>query len=195
MSLITPHLYLGNARNAQDINFLKSKKISFIINCAKELPNYFPNTSLQYLRLDLNDLPTQPIDQALTTSSDVILNNINKGVVTFVHCAAGISRSSSVVIYAIMKLHDWPFETSYRFVKEMHPNTHPNPGFVDQLIKMQQGGQHETEIITEEPGVYGVENTVQSEEVTSLTLDNEHPRPSYARSAKNTYSKIFSGSV
>jgi protein-tyrosine phosphatase len=219
MSLITPHLYLGDANDAQNVNFLKSRKISLIVNCAKEIPNYFeksnpPPPPFKYLRLDLNDVPTQPIDGALKVSSGAILNNISKGLSTFVHCRAGISRSSSVVIYTIMRLHDWPFETAYRFVKDMHPKTHPNPGFVDQLIKLQDGSTqnrvidrkesktldegHETAIFVDDPnmpGVYGVvDSQNSSEQVTSLTLDNENPRPAYARGVKNTYAKIFSGS-
>lgn len=222
MSLVTPHLYIGDINNAKDGAFLSSKKITLIINCAKEIPNFFEgNKGIKYMRLDLNDVPNQPIEDALRTSSDAILNNIKKGFVTFVHCAAGISRSASVVIYTIMQLHNWGFETSYRFVKNMRPVIHPNPGFVEQMIKMQSGkhhsidlsgsvesgeDMHETPVHTEEGNVYGVVNTKEYEHagsqpskdaITSLTLDNEHARPSYVRNikgAKGTYTKIFSGS-
>ena len=211
MSLITPHLYLGNASNANDHAFLASKKISLIINCAKEIPNFFEKEKhIKYIRLELNDVPNQSLDKALHIASDAILNNIKKGLTTFVHCAAGISRSASVVIYTIMRMHNWSFEKSYRFVKDMHPNTHPNPGFVEQLIKTQSGKHnsidlkssesgeetHETRVLTDGPNIaYGaIHPEKPAEPTTSLTLDNDHVRPAYVRNAKGTYAKIFSGS-
>ena len=199
MSLITPRIYLGDANNAKDANFLQSKKIMLIINCAKEIPNYFPN-AVKYIRLDLNDVPEQPITDALKHASDAILHAIDHKVTTFVHCAAGISRSSSVVIFTLMRLYDWDFQKAYSFVKNMHPRTHPNPGFVKQLNSLQNSLQKqeiesqdsiliETSIDEEPNELYGVKQSAEKTD-TSLTLDNNHARPTYARSPKNPYAKI-----
>lgn len=132
MSLITPHLFLGNARQARDKKFLLSKNIKFVVNCAIEVPNFHPNT-FRYLRLDLKDIPTQSISDALIKSSKIITDEINNGSNVFVHCAAGISRSSSTVIYAIMQLYGWNFQQAIEYTKTMHPNTNPNPGFIKAL--------------------------------------------------------------
>lgn len=211
MSIVTPRIYLGDANNANDANFLKSRRVSLIVNCAKEIPNYFESAnSPQYINLELNDVPTQPIEKALKYASDAILDAISKKRTVFVHCAAGISRSSSIVIYTIMKLYQWSFEKSYRFVKNMRPQIRPNPGFVDQLIKMSQSPNDpitqsqnlsnaqfenvytETDVDMGDSTMYGVVTTeTHPQSTTSLTLDNDHARPDYARPPKNSYAKIF----
>jgi protein-tyrosine phosphatase len=137
MSLITPYLYLGDMYDAQNLTFLHLKKINLIVNCAKELPNYFESTGeFEYINLNLDDIPSQKIQNILEPISNKIIETMKNGKVVFVHCAAGISRSSSVVIYTLMKLHHWGLEKSYNFVKSLHSRTNPNSGFMKQLNEM-----------------------------------------------------------
>jgi protein-tyrosine phosphatase len=136
MSLITPHLYLGDANNASDIDFLRKKRVSLIINCAMEIKNVFPK-EFNYIRMEWDDVPGQKIQADLQKVSDIIINRMKKGEVVFVHCAMGISRSSSVVIYTLMKFHKWTYEKAFKYVRDMHPRTNPNVGFIEQMVKMQ----------------------------------------------------------
>ena len=133
MSRITPLLYLGGAKEAQDLGFLRSKKIRTIINAAMEIPNYFPG-DFEYIRLDLDDTPNQDLSRVLDTMAHKIIYNMKENKATYVHCAAGISRSSSVVIYTLMKLHNWNFDKTLKFVRHLHARTNPNYGFVEQLV-------------------------------------------------------------
>jgi len=132
MSLITPLLYLGSAQDAQNFNFLKRINCSLIVNCAVEIDNYFP-AHFEYVRLDLDDHPQQELSQILNPIANRINQAMNQHRIVFVHCAMGISRSSTIVIFTLMKRHNWTFEQAFTFVKDMHPNTNPNPGFVQQL--------------------------------------------------------------
>src|SRR5215469_1004888 len=108
MSLITPQLYIGDISNAQDINFLRSKHIKLIVNCAKEIPDFFPQ-NFTYMRLDWDDDPNQPIIKDVEFAANNIIAAMKEHMNVFVHCAAGVSRSSSTVIYTLMKLHKWPY--------------------------------------------------------------------------------------
>lgn len=144
MSRITPFLYIGNAQNAQDPIFLKSINASLIVNCAKEVPNFFPK-NVEYIRLELDDSPKQDIGPILDPISADIIHCMRNKKVVFVHCAAGISRSSSVIIYTIMKLHNWDYEKAFNFVKDLHPNTSPNAGFVEQLTHHKNGKNNRNE--------------------------------------------------
>ena len=215
MSIITPRLYLGDINNAKDSKFLQSKNIALIVNSAKEIPDFFEKIAgaPKYIRLNLNDVPEQHITDALKYASDAILHAIDHKANVFVHCAAGVSRSSSVVIYTIMRLYDWSFEKAYNFVKSMHPRTNPNSGFMKQLktldsktLNTQQENPVvmpnnpltkgeindskiiETSIDIEDPSMYGVDNTTKHQ--TSLTLDNDYARPEYTRKPKNSYTTI-----
>lgn len=53
--------------------------------------------------------------------------------VVLVHCNAGVSRSSSVVIGYLMLRNKLPFEEAHRQVKTARPAVRPNPGFYRQL--------------------------------------------------------------
>lgn len=139
MSRITPFLYLGNANDAQNNLFLKKSKVKLIINCAKELPNYFPD-QFEYIRLNWDDYPEQNISPAVAQVTQKIISEIKNKNVVFVHCAAGISRSVTVVIYVIMHLHNWNLEKSLNYVKILREIIHPNPGFIHQLKDLANGG-------------------------------------------------------
>jgi hypothetical protein len=221
MSLITPHLYLGDANNSRDFNFLMSKNITLIVNCAKEINNFYSGR-FKYLNLGLDDVPSQNIVESLRMASDTILQHMKKGGITFVHCAAGISRSSSVVIYTIMRLHDWDYEKTFKYVKSMHERTNPNPGFVEQLIKMQAGtpdtidhgkqkivetfldieesGRPERLERSEEPERPFRSEENQQKQVEELPIDIDkvnlnssgNERPAYNRNHKGMYARIFS---
>jgi protein-tyrosine phosphatase len=147
MTQITPKLFLGDANDAQNYDFLRDKKISIIVNAAKEIPNYFERNlehdtktpgslNIAYIRLNLDDTQTQNLSGVLPVV-DTIISAIKNGQKVFIHCAAGVSRSSSIVIYTIMKLHGWPFEKSYLFVKALHPRTEPNNNFKRQLMELE----------------------------------------------------------
>lgn len=55
-----------------------------------------------------------------------------------VHCAGGISRSTTCAIAFLMKEYSWSFEKTLEFVRSKKPNTNPNFGFVKQLISYEE---------------------------------------------------------
>ncbi len=134
MSLILARLYLGDMNDASNIKFLRGKGIKTIINCAEEVPNYF-TSKFEYINLNFRDIPEQQITEKLNFVSPIIIKRIKEGKGVFVHCAAGISRSASVVIDTLMKMYGWNFSESFKFVKSLRNQINPNPGFVKQLKK------------------------------------------------------------
>src|SRR5436853_1613820 len=138
MSLITSQLYLGDAYDAQNMDFIRTKNITLIVNCAKEVPNYLSyKPNLKYIRLELDDLPSENIQPALELAANEIINTIYNKENVFVHCAAGISRSASVVIYTLIKLYNWDYDKAYDYVKTLRPIINPNYGFIYQVRQMQ----------------------------------------------------------
>lgn len=134
MSLILPGLYLGDISNAKDIYWLDSKGITYIVNCAKEVGSYFRTKA--YLNLDLDDSPYQGISQALKDSYLFIDNALQRGNAVLVHCYAGISRSSTIVIYYIMRKYGWSLQKAYQYVKNKRSIVQPNHGFIKQLSRV-----------------------------------------------------------
>ena len=49
------------------------------------------------------------------------------------HCYAGVSRSSTIVISFLMKKLNWSFKKALDYVRKKRWVINPNPGFVRQL--------------------------------------------------------------
>ncbi|CAF4410453.1 unnamed protein product, partial [Adineta steineri] len=52
-----------------------------------------------------------------------------------VHCAAGISRSATIVLAYLMKYHHNTLKDAYTFLHDKRPQISPNKGFLLQLIR------------------------------------------------------------
>jgi protein-tyrosine phosphatase len=61
-----------------------------------------------------------------------IKQGLENGTV-LIHCASGISRSTTFAIAYLMKEYNWSFEKSFSFVKSKREGTNPNFGFKKQL--------------------------------------------------------------
>ena len=116
-----------------DLETLTSKGITHIVISAKYLGKYFPD-KFQYLELPLDDHP----DQDLISHLKPAINFIKNGKIVFVHCAAGISRSASIVIAYLMTTKKWKYDDAYNFVKSKRSVIDPNFGFVKQLKKLDE---------------------------------------------------------
>lgn len=137
MTQVLPHLYIGGSSQAESKRWLKSHDITHIVNAAIELDNHFPR-DFTYLRLNLDDTPRQSLYRALEPAHIFIQNAIRKGGNVLVHCHMGISRSSSVVIYYLMRTKGWDFLSAYAYMRAIHPRTYPNAGFCKQLASLVQ---------------------------------------------------------
>jgi hypothetical protein len=177
MSYVTPHLYLGDAIKAQDFEFLKKKNVKLIVNCARELPNYFQN-NFAYIRLDWDDTLNQSITKQLNKIADAIALSIKRGHVVYVHCAAGISRSATVVIYSLMKLHNWDYNRAYLFVKDFRPIIQPNSNFVEQIMRISTDNstslEYENFKLIKDTSMYYDDNDTIDGDITNM-LKNDIP--------------------
>ena len=129
MDHIYKNLYLGNYEGAENENLLKMYDIHTVINCAAELQyNYKDLISYE---LNLYDMPEERIISTFESAYKFVKKHLNNNI--FVHCYMGISRSSSFVIFYIMKEEKWDYETCYNYVKKRRSCIEPNYGFEKQL--------------------------------------------------------------
>lgn len=135
MSKITDQLYLGSGAEANNMDWLKDNFVTHIVNCTIEHPNYYPN-EFNYLKLNLLDSPDQNLYHVFERVYNYIKDAIGNGGTVLVHCHAGISRSSSMVIYFIMKAKKWSYKEALSYVKSKREIVDPNEGFVEQLISV-----------------------------------------------------------
>ena len=132
MNYIIDNIYLGDSEAAANEEYLKEYNITAVVNCAEEI--YSDYRDLKFIELRMYDIPEQNLFPKLEIGYKFIkINSKNQKNNILVHCAAGMSRSASLVALYLMKEKGWDYDTCYQFMKERRPVVDPNYGFVEQL--------------------------------------------------------------
>ena len=132
MSKIKNKLFLGNWFDAQNLNLLKRFNVSHILCCSAELRPLFQNYFV-YKHIKANDHPSFNLGVHLDSAADFIHNAIENGKGIFVHCYAGISRSTTCLIAYLIKYRGMNLVNAISMVRKKRPIINPNPGFIGQL--------------------------------------------------------------
>ena len=98
---IIPHMWLGNFRSSQNIDFIRNNHITVIINCTKDLPFLNVNDIYKY-RVPVDDnLQKREIlsmAQWIGKILPIIEEHYSQGRCILIHCAAGMQRSAIIVL-------------------------------------------------------------------------------------------------
>ena len=136
---IEHNLYLGNMTAANDENILRANGISCIVQCleSRNIVTSYPFISYHYVTV--NDVSTENIVRFIPQAISFIHRSLKAGCRVLVHCAAGVSRSSSVVIAYLMGKYRISFEEAKQRVKSKRQCVCPNIGFEQQLKSLKLG--------------------------------------------------------
>lgn len=134
---VDKNIYIGNYIGAQNIEYLKNNGITHIVNTAIELPNYYEG-KFKYINLQLLDSHQKGEENLLAVleptyqkMTQIINSDLNAKI--FVHCAAGKSRSASIIIYYMMKKYSMNFETALSNLRKARSIVNPNDIYKSQL--------------------------------------------------------------
>jgi hypothetical protein len=130
---ITDKLYLGNSDGGKDKQILKQLGVTHILICGYFLHDFHPD-EFTYKTIELDDSSDENISKYFKES----IEYIDQSEKSYIHCRAGVSRSSSIVIAYIMWKNKINFEEALLFVKSKRKCISPNPGFEMQLKKFEQ---------------------------------------------------------
>lgn len=131
---INDKLFLGNEEGQKCKNILKSIGITNILVVGSGLEIFHPNDFV-YKHVEVDDFYSENISVYFDQTYEFIEKS--KGNV-FVHCAAGISRSTTIVIAYLMRKESKGFEEVMNYVKERRTSANPNYGFVKQLLQFEE---------------------------------------------------------
>lgn len=133
MSQILENLWIANAHDVKNDFFVCYKtKATHILNCTEEISLLYPKV-LVSKRIPMNDDGEEDdcsvlhITEAVEVLHDWLSTKENRVIV---HCAAGISRSPTVVIAYLIQKKGMSFEDALDLVHRKRDIVRPNPFFL-----------------------------------------------------------------
>ncbi|CAM2116875.1 unnamed protein product [Caretta caretta] len=138
LSPILPFLFLGNERDAQDLERMLSLNVGHVLNVTTHLPLYHAQSGhLRYKRLPATDNSRQDLRQYFEEAFEFIEEAHQRGKGVLIHCQAGVSRSATIVIAYLMKHTLMTMSDAYKYVKGKRPIISPNLNFMGQLLEFE----------------------------------------------------------
>lgn len=137
MSLIRRNILLGNYHDAEDLSFLSRNRVTHILNTAAELHPAFPGR-FTYRHIFGDDHPGFNLSRHFEEAANFINEALKSGGTVFVHCAAGISRSTSCLIAYFVKYEGMGVSEALSLIRGRRYIVNPNPGFMRQLREYEQ---------------------------------------------------------
>ncbi|KAK5850954.1 hypothetical protein PBY51_001785 [Eleginops maclovinus] len=139
---VQPRIYIGDMYAAKDKRTLLAHHITHVLNAADGKFNvntghsFYRDTKITYHGVEAFDMPSFNLSPFFYPAANFIKNALSspKGKV-FVHCAMGLSRSSTLVL-AYLIIHE--SMTLVDAIKAVSANRHilPNNGFLEQLREL-----------------------------------------------------------
>lgn len=132
---ITNTVYLGDIDGASQYDFFKREGITHVVSLVGYIsPTYTPEQNLTQKKIDVNDFPTENIIKYFKECIEFM----DKAIKTYVHCAAGVSRSTTIVVAYLMWKTRSSFEDVLEYVREKRKWASPNMGFREQLVMFEK---------------------------------------------------------
>lgn len=144
-------LYITDFINAKDYDTLKDLGVRQILTVGAELPRH-GEPMFKVMTVNVLDLPAVNIKKHFNST----YNFIKRGP-TVVHCAAGISRSSTIVAAFLMRMYNLSADKAIAHLVACRSVVNPNSGFRDQLK------QFETELAAKAGAADGAETETEAE--------------------------------
>ncbi|CAD8095565.1 unnamed protein product [Paramecium primaurelia] len=130
-------LWLGDYTAAQDKPTLDKKGIRTVLTVACQLNIKYNDQNMNHKTYSILDSEQANIAQFFDDSFYHIKNGLKSGSV-LVHCAAGVSRSASIVIAYLMRNKGWTYSEAFSHVKSKRFVICPNSGFQRQLKQFEK---------------------------------------------------------
>ncbi len=129
---IADGLYLTNFKHAKDYDTLKALGVRQILTVGSELPRH-GEPMFKAMHVKIDDRPDENIKKHFNST----FNFIKRGP-TVVHCAAGISRSTTIVAAFLMRTYKLTADKALEHIRECRSITNPNNGFRQQLYQFEK---------------------------------------------------------
>ncbi|CAE7253531.1 mpl3 [Symbiodinium natans] len=143
ISCILPgQLYLTNCRGVEDLSALQELGITHVL-CINEQENLFPDKLVYYNVSDVTDDPemAEALKAKFTDAFDFI-DAASAAGRCVVHCAAGISRSSTLVLGYLIARKGMTLRQAFVHTICRRRVIWPNDGFWERLVELEREALH-----------------------------------------------------
>ncbi|KAL4237319.1 Dual specificity protein phosphatase 10 [Mactra antiquata] len=137
-SQIVPFLYLGNERDAANLQRLQDLGITYVLNVTSHIPLHFEAHGIKYKRIPASDSGQQNLRQYFEEAGSFIDEARAAGAKILVHCQAGVSRSATITVAFLLQHTKMSMTDAYRYVKSKRAIISPNFNFMGQLLDYEQ---------------------------------------------------------
>ncbi|XP_074596065.1 dual specificity protein phosphatase 16-like isoform X2 [Brevipalpus obovatus] len=135
---ILPFLFLGSQTDAFNKDLLKSHNITYELNVSTTCPKPDHVQESNFLRIPVNDSYNERLIPYFPIAFDFLEKVRQSEGCALVHCFAGISRSTTIVIAYLMQHSRLTFDDAYRYVKSKRATISPNFHFLGQLLEYEE---------------------------------------------------------
>lgn len=135
---ITDHLYLSNARAANDASQLTGNDITCVINAMEKARGSALPPGVRYIHVPVSDEPATRLCDHFDEVADEIQAVAERSGRTLLYCNAGVSRSAALCMAYLMKHGGMTLLEAHGRVKARRPMARPNGGFWGQLVRYER---------------------------------------------------------
>ncbi|XP_028441621.1 dual specificity protein phosphatase 22-A isoform X2 [Perca flavescens] len=135
MNKVVDGLYLGNIRDAENRESLSKNGITHILSVYNNAKPVFED--MTYLCIQAADASSQNLLQHFKECISFIHECRLNGGSCLVHCLAGVSRSTTMVVAYLMTVTHYSWDECLSAVKAVRSFVGPNYGFQQQLQEYQ----------------------------------------------------------
>lgn len=140
MNRIDDKLYLGGLMGAGSREAFERNQIKSVVSALSVFSYMEKFPQVEYYSIQIDDACDADMACHLQGAIQFILNAHAQEKNVFVHCAAGISRSTTVACAFMMTKHQIRFEEALGRIRESRQCAAPNSGFQRQLKAMDVQG-------------------------------------------------------
>ena len=148
---IIPHLYISNwdtSNNPEIIRFYNIKAVITLetTNKPTRILRYYYGNKIDFMHIQIIDSKDSDIDKHFDSTYNFIQKHISKNENVLIHCAAGISRSATIILNYILRNMFLNYNLkqenpenilihALNIARSKRPIINPNPGFINQLLE------------------------------------------------------------
>ncbi|VEL22925.1 unnamed protein product [Protopolystoma xenopodis] len=135
---VTDHLYLSSL-NALTPDRLRQNEITLLVSAMIDPPPAALRSAVaNSLHISVEDVESTNLGVHFDRVADRIAAEARRGGRALVHCMAGISRSTSLVLAYLVRHRGMSLAEAYQLVRSVRPCVQPNPSFWRQLVDYEE---------------------------------------------------------